>query len=357
MERVPRPSYIALAPLVGALVTLMLGVNSRFSGVVGNLVATLVIHVVGLVGVSAVLLVKRERTRPGRLPLCYYLGGFVGVGTVFSSNYVFAALGASLAVALALLGQTFFSIAADATGLMGRRKYPLAARGLPGIGLAIAGVAVIGAAAMAQTVAEGAWRTRLLAMLLGLGAGALPGLSFILNSELGRRKGIMRSTRVNYLVGLATTLVIVAVVRPPAAEALHAVAAAGPLLSLGGGLLGVIVVAAMNVIFPRTTAFAATLLLFSGQALTGVFFEVVAEGAFDLRKLVGTVLLLAGLALHVLLSKKGTAEETGRVRSQLKVSETADQCADGAGIGRRDQAQPAGNPRRGGPAGRPGSPP
>jgi transporter family-2 protein len=308
MERVPRRSYAALAPLVGALVTIMLGVNSRFSGLVGNVVATLVIHVAGLAGVSAVLLVKREGAQPGRLPFYYYLGGFVGVGTVFSSNYVFAALGASLAVALALLGQTLFSIAADATGFMGRRKQPLAARSLPGIVLAIAGVAVIGAAAMAQTVAAGAWRTRVLAMLLALGAGALPGLSFILNSELGRRKGIMHSTRVNYLVGLGTTLVIAAVVRPPVAEALHAVAAAGPLLSLGGGLIGVIVVAAMNVIFPRTTAFAATLLLFSGQALTGVLFDVVAEGAFDVQKLAGTLLLLAGLAIHALLSRRGAAE-------------------------------------------------
>jgi transporter family-2 protein len=311
MERVARHSYVALAPLVGALVTLMLGVNSRLSLLVGNLVATLVIHAVGLAGVSAVLLVKREEAQPGRLPFYYYLGGFVGVGTVFSSNYVFAALGASLAVALALLGQTLFSVAADATGFMGRRKYPLAARSLPGIGLAIAGVVVIGAAAMGQTVAAGAWRTRVLAMLLALGAGALPGLSFILNSELGRRKGTMHSTRVNYIVGFGTTLVIAVAVRPPVAEALHAVVAAGPLLCLGGGLMGIIVVAAMNVIFPRTTAFAATLLLFSGQALAGVVFDVVAEGAFDARKLVGTLLLLAGLAVHALLSRRGAAEAAG----------------------------------------------
>jgi transporter family-2 protein len=329
MGRATRRSYTALAPLVGALVTLMLGVNSRFSWLVGNLVATLVIHVVGLVGVSAVLLVKREEAQPGRLPFYYYLGGFVGVGTVFSSNYVFGALGASLAVALALLGQTLFSIAADATGLMGRRKYPLAARSLPGIALAIAGVAVIGAAAMGQTVAVGAWRTRVPAMLLALGAGALPGLSFVLNSELGRMKGVMRSTRVNYLVGLATTLLVVAAVRPPAAEALRAVAAAGPLLALGGGLMGVIVVAAMNVIFPRTTAFAATLLLFSGQALTGVFFEVAVEGAFDARKLVGTVLLLAGLAIHALLTRRGTAGGAGGAGSQLEGGEMADRCGEG----------------------------
>jgi transporter family-2 protein len=296
----------ALVPLIGALITLMSGVNSRLSGIAGNLVAVLVIHVVGLVAVSAVLLVKREEGRsreegaelvPGRrgLPLYYYLGGFVGVGTVFSSNYAFGALGASLAVALALLGQTLFSVAVDATGFMGRSKYPLSVRSLPGIGLAIAGVAIMGSGT------AGSGSASAFAVLVALASGVLPGLTFILNSELGRRKGIMRSTRTNYLVGLATTLLIVAAVRPAAAEAVHAVVTAGPFLALGGGLMGVAVVSAMNLIFPRMPAFSATLLLFSGQALTGVLIDIAAEGAFDVRKLVGTFVLLAGLSINGLL--------------------------------------------------------
>ena len=302
--------YSALAPLIGVLITFMSAVNSRLSGIVGNLVAALVIHVVGLAAVSAVLLAKREEGRParGRLPVHYYLGGFVGVGTVFSSIYAFGALGASLAVALALLGQTLFSVAVDATGFLGRARYPLSARRLPGIGLAIVGVAIMGATVVGQPGvgfggAAGNGRSSALAMLVALASGVLPGLTFILNSELGRRKGILRSTRVNYLVGLATTLVIVAAVRPPAAESAHAVVTAGPFLALGGGLMGVAVVSAMNLIFPRMPAFSATLLLFSGQALTGVLIDVVAEGAFDVRKFVGTFVLLAGLAINGLLTR------------------------------------------------------
>ena len=156
--------YSVFAPLVGALMTVMNQTNSRFSVLVGSLVATLVIHIAGLAAVSAVLLAKREEGRPGRLPFYYYLGGFVGVGTVFSNNYAFAALGASLAVALALLGQTLFSIAVDATGLLGRRKYPLSIRSLPGICLALAGVAIM----------VGTWRSNALAMLVAFASGALP---------------------------------------------------------------------------------------------------------------------------------------------------------------------------------------
>lgn len=289
--------YSVLAPLVGALITLMNGVNSRFSGYVGYLVSTLVIHLAGLAAVSVVLLARKEERRPGRPPFYYYLGGLVGVGTVFSCSYAFSALGASLAVALSLLGQTLFSVAVDATGFLGRRRYPFSARRLPGLVLALAGVAVM----------AGDWRTDLIAMLVALASGVLPGLSFILNSELGRRKGIFRGTRVNYLVGLASTLVIVAAFPPPLAEAMRGIAAAGPLLALGGGFMGVVVVSAINLIFPRIPAFSATLLLFSGQALAGVAIDYVAAGSFDARKLVGSCVLLLGLGINNLLSKRDPA--------------------------------------------------
>jgi transporter family-2 protein len=292
----------AFAPLVGALITIMNDANSRFSVLVGSFVAALVIHMVGLAAVSAVLLVRREEKVPGRLPFYYYLGGFVGVGTVFSNNYAFAALGASLAVAFALLGQTLLSLAVDVSGFLGRRKYPLSARNLPGIALAVTGVAV-----MAGNLRSGAF-----AMLVALASGLFTGLSFILNSELGRRKGIFRSTRVNYMAGLATTLTIIAALRPTMAASARAVAAAGPFLALGGGLMGVAVVAAANLIFPRIPAFSATILMFSGQALCGVLVDFLAQGALDLRKLAGTLVLLAGLAINALLSKRGEGEKRPR---------------------------------------------
>jgi transporter family-2 protein len=292
--------YTALAPVIGAVITLMNDVNSRFSELAGILLATIVIHVVGLAVVSAVLLVRREETIRGRLPLPYYLGGFVGVGTVFSSMYAFSTLGASFAVALGLLGQMLFSVAVDATGFLGRTKYPLSPRGLPGIALAVAGVAV-----MVQD-----WRSDGPAMLVGLASGALPGLTFIFNSELGRKKGVFHSTRINYIVGLSTILLVVAVLRPPAdtvgkaAEALRAAGAAAPFLVLGGGVTGVIVVSGINFIFPRIPAFSATLLMFAGQAMTGVTIDAIATGACDARRVAGTAVLLAGLAVNGLLARR-----------------------------------------------------
>jgi transporter family-2 protein len=297
--------YSALAPLIGALITLMNGLNSRFSARAGVLVSVLVIHAVGLFAVSVFLAAKREKPRPGRLPAYYYLGGLVGVGTVFSSMYAFTVLGASLAVALSLLGQTLFSVVVDATGFMGRKRTPLTGRGAAGFALAAAGVAVM----------AGEWRGEVPAMLVALLSGALPGLSFVLNSELGLKKGIIRSTWINYVTGLAATLVVFAALRPPVAGALDAVKGAGPVLSLGGGLLGVVIVTTISFIFPRMTAFSATLLLFSGQALTGVLVDAASEGRFDARKLCGTLVLLAGLAVNKLFEKATARGGGGGPRS------------------------------------------
>jgi len=286
--------FSALAPLVGVLITLMNGLNSRFSESVGSLVACLAIHVAGLSAVSLLLLVKKEARVPGRLPFYYFLGGVIGVGTVFSSAYAFTALGASLAVALALLGQTIFSLVVDSTSFLGRTKHPFTLLSLPGLALAVAGASVIARD----------WRSDALAMFVALASGALPSLSFVLNAELGRKKGVLRSTRANYIAGLATTIAIIAVIRPDIAAAWQTVKAAGPVLSLGGGVMGVGVVASMNLVFTRMPAFSATLLVFSGQSLAGILIDYAAEGFFDLRKLAGVCVLLIGLAANSFLANR-----------------------------------------------------
>jgi bacterial/archaeal transporter family-2 protein len=289
-------TYI-LAPLVGALITLMNGVNSRFSQAVGYLLAVPAIHVAGLAAVSLALLVRPEARRPGRIPFYFYSGGVFGILTVFACSYSFSALGASLAVALSLVGQTLFSLAADATGLLGRRRYPLAARSVPGILLALAGAAIM----------AGDWRADAPAMLAALASGAIPGFTFILNSELGRKKGLLRSVRINYIAGLAASLAVLLVSGTALGDSGARLAKAGAGLSLGGGIMGMAVVASMNYIFPRVSAFHATLLAFAGQAFAGLIIDFASDGRWDWKKFTGTLDLLAGLAIHAALARRAAS--------------------------------------------------
>jgi transporter family-2 protein len=290
----------AIAPLVGALITVMNGINSRFSETAGYFLAVPVIHVAGLATVTLVLLVRPEARKPGRLPFYYYSGGVFGILTVFASSYSFAALGASFAVALSLVGQALFSIGADATGLLGRERYPLTIRSLPGLLLSIGGAAVM----------VGDWKADAPAMLAALASGAVPGFTFILNSELGRKKGLFRSVRVNYVAGLAASLLVLIASGQAAASFGPSLARAGAGLCLGGGIMGVAVVASMNYILPRAPAFYATLLAFSGQALAGLAIDFAAAGLWDWRKLIGTGILLAGLGINAILTRNAA----GRAR-------------------------------------------
>lgn len=286
--------YAALAPLVGILITLMNWLNSRFSGAVGNAVAVLVIHSSGLAAISLIL-VFVKKVEGGRAPLYCYLGGVVGVGTVFTNNYSFAALGAASAVALALLGQAIASLTADASGFLGRKVRPLTPRRLPAICLVVAGIGIM----------AGSFRAPLAAILAALASGALPVLSFSLNAELGRRKGALRSTRANYIAGLLTTLAALAFLRPSIPAAAQSIAAAGPLLALSGGIMGVAVVTSMNKVYLRVSAFSATLLVFGGQAATGLALDLILGVSFDWSKPVGILLIVAGLAADAALAPRG----------------------------------------------------
>lgn len=286
----------ALAPFSGILITMMNAINSRFALQVGNLRSVVVVHLVGLLAISLVIAVRRDRSVHDRPPVYLYAGGIVGVGTIFACNVAYASMDASLAVSLSLLGQTIFSLFVDTTGFLGRKRYPLGPRALPGFLLAMAGVAVLSG-----------FNFRSIAYApFALLAGMLPAFSFILNAQLAGRIGILRSTRANYVTGLGTTAIIAIVVSLSGSASgfvsmggfAAAVMQAGPVLALGGGLLGVIMVGVANYVFPRLPALYATLLMFGGQALAGVALDWAVRGALDLRTITGTLIVLTGLGLN-----------------------------------------------------------
>ena len=307
-----------LAPLAGALITLMNSLNSRLVARAGSLASVLTVHLVGTAVLAAILAARtaarfagprREGagTSPGQgaargaLPLYAYLGGVVGVGTVFTSTYSYGALGASLAVALGLIGQTSFSLAVDATGAFGRKRRPLAWRRLPGIAAIAAGAVCM----------AGNWRADLPAIAAALLSGAFVGASSVFNSRLGQERGLLRATGTNYLTGLTTTLIIVAIAAPKPADfraAADAVLSAGPVFALSGGVMGVAVVGAMSFLFARLPAFAATILSFAGQSFCGLALDA-ASGIVNTGKIAGTLLVALGLGLDMALSARASRRQ------------------------------------------------
>jgi len=116
--------YKASAVFIGVLIAIMVTFNGVLASYTGQYVSLLIIHIVGLVGITTILIVKRETLRLHR-NLSFYLfsGGAIGVLVVFLNNLCFGAIGASLTLSLGVFGQLILASFIDHYGLFGLDIY------------------------------------------------------------------------------------------------------------------------------------------------------------------------------------------------------------------------------------------
>lgn len=111
--------YKLISAIVGALVTIMIGLNGTLANYIGNYLSTTIIHFIGLISITVILLVKGLKPRLHKdIPFYFYCGGALGIFPVLFNNLTFVTLGASVTLALGLLGQSLTSIIIDHYGLM-----------------------------------------------------------------------------------------------------------------------------------------------------------------------------------------------------------------------------------------------
>lgn len=136
--------YNFLVLLSGALITIMVSFNSILSDKVGSYTAILIIHIVGFVLLNILILVKKIKIRFTRkIPLIFYSAGVIGIFTVLFNNLTFSALGASLAIALGLFGQTIGSLIIDSFGFMGMKKIKFNNKKIFGLTLITIGIVIM----------------------------------------------------------------------------------------------------------------------------------------------------------------------------------------------------------------------
>jgi bacterial/archaeal transporter family-2 protein len=112
--------YSILSAFIGVLITVMILFNGVLSQKLGSYSSALVIHLSGFLVISLILIIKRIKINFNKdIPLYLYSGGAIGVFTILFNNISFNYLGASLTLALGLLGQSIASIILDHYGLLG----------------------------------------------------------------------------------------------------------------------------------------------------------------------------------------------------------------------------------------------
>ncbi|MFV0516634.1 MAG: DMT family transporter [Aminipila sp.] len=138
--------YYLLSVLTGAIIAIMIAVNGVLTSSYSIYLATVIIHIVGLILITLILIRHRENPAPWKnkqLPLFLYSGGLVGVATTVFNNVAFGKISMSAILAIVLLGQSVASIIIDHYGWLDMPHQPFNKKKLIGLSFIIVGIVLI----------------------------------------------------------------------------------------------------------------------------------------------------------------------------------------------------------------------
>ena len=137
--------FAALAVCAGIAGTFQSAANAGLAQRIGLGAALVVNTSIVLVGTLAYLLTRGSAhgISPDGTPWSLYSGGFCGFFVILILAMVFPRVGAALAIALLVLGQSAAALAIDHYGLLGMPKDPISLPRLVGLALVAGGVVLI----------------------------------------------------------------------------------------------------------------------------------------------------------------------------------------------------------------------
>ncbi len=289
--------HYILSALAAMMVSVMILVNGGLTAAFDLYLATVIIHIVGLLLVSAACLFKREKVFVLKgIKWTGLLGGAVGVATTMFNNQAFGKIDVSAIVALNLVGQAGSALLVDQFGLFGMKKTRMNKGKLIGLSCCVAGIAYM--------LSGSAFH--LVAVTLSLATGVTLTLNRYINAQLASRTTPLVSTFYNYIIGLPVALIVwmLAVMMGLSAPA-HALP--GPAWIYLGGAMGVVIVLQANFSTPHIPAFLMTLIVFIGQIFASVLLDWGIQGTLSPANLIGGACVLAGLCLNVWMDARGAA--------------------------------------------------
>jgi transporter family-2 protein len=136
-----------MAVLVGAGLTIQIGMNATVRLTIGSpVLATVINFAIGLVALVLVAVASGARMAPGSaatVPAWAWLGGLLGAIYVAATTVLGPRLGAAALLALTLAGQMAAALVVDHLGAIGFPQNPVTPARLLGTALLVAGVLLI----------------------------------------------------------------------------------------------------------------------------------------------------------------------------------------------------------------------
>ncbi len=294
--------YYLLSLLIGILVAIMITVNGGLTTLFGVYSATVVIHIVGLLLISGIIMFRREKPFTARYPWYLYIGGILGVATTACTNYAFGKISVSAILALSLFGQSVMGLLVDQFGLFQMRVHRFRAYQLPGLLFVICGIGcmIVGSFQLLPVIA-----------VFASGINLVISRSF--NARLAGHTSVYVSTFYNYVFGLITAIPVFFLLGR-GEPALAGFALSQNWWIYLGGAIGVITVWLSNVVVVKIPALYITLLMFVGQVFTGVVLDTLIDGAFSSQNLIGGLFVAVGLTLNLLFERRASRRNAARVQ-------------------------------------------
>ena len=289
--------FYFLSLLTGILISVMVAVNGGLTEAYDVYPATVIIHIAGLLLISAVVIAKKDRVVNRNIPVFLYLGGAIGVLTTVFNNMAFGQISVSAILALGLLGQSIAGLIIDQFGLFGMPKHSFTKGKLVGFVIIIGGIAYMIGQAEVLAVA---------AVIVSFVAGVNIVLSRSLNAKLAERTSVYTSTFYNYVVGLTGSVIALGIFIAIRGGngAFYGVTITGhPWWIYFGGVLGVCVVFISNITAPKISAFFLSLLIFVGKIFAGIVIDYVLTGELSAH-VVGGMLVAVGLVVNLLVDRE-----------------------------------------------------
>lgn len=280
---------VIFAVLVGALSAGLIPVNGALSDKYGDFFANMIYNLVALGSAVVVLLIRRPRIKPeSKLPVLAYAGGVVGFFFVLFNNFAFGKISVSAILGLCLLGQSIMSVFVDRFGLFKMPKKEFRPEKFIGLAVIAGGIVVL----LLKTQISAAS-----AVVFAFGTGIVSVVSRSMNARLADETSVYFSTAVNYAFGSVMSAASVLIVWL-LGSSVAMPAAPGDFYLYLGGSVGVVIVILSNRIVSKISSLYGTLLMFAGQAFTGILLDYLLTRKFSLVNLAGASLVLLGLAVN-----------------------------------------------------------
>ena len=283
--------FYTLSLLSGVLIAVMITINGMLTLWHGVHSATVIIHFVGLILITALVLIKRENPFAARHTWWLYLGGAVGIMVTILNNSAFGRISVSAILALVLLGQIICGFFFDQFGFLGMQKHPFAKRKLVGVIIIMLGI---------FTMID---NFEFAAIVMSFAAGCCIVVARTLNALLANVTSLRIGVFYHHLIGTVLSLPILLLLGSSEVAAFTLAPPTDWYIYLGG-IFGITVLLIGNIIVMKVSAFYLTLLIFVGQIFTSVIIDMILTQAFSHRNLLGGIIVAIGLCVNLLLDRK-----------------------------------------------------